>query len=456
MAVTAGALVLWITFIEQTDQWPIRRLLGPAAAMAGLWVLSIALHGGYDLGLRGVVSPVVRARMLLFSGLYSTGGLMILSFLLGFALPPLGGLAMALIVGACTMACMRLGMRRLGRWLAANDVLAHRVVIGGTGREARAIAARLRTLSGSMKVVAFFCPDKPAASSFMGRPVLCGAEELDQWHSKKPFHTFVASSHIWGTRLRAGTPESMQLINFCEARGIETYVVADLYDISVTSREVATFSEVPLIQLRDAAAHPVYSCCKRIVDICLSSVLLVAMAPLMAAIALAVKLTSPGPVLFKQVRAGQHGRAFRMLKFRTMFADAEDRLSDLVDFEQLKEPVFKLRNDPRVTGVGRFLRRTGLDELPQLWNILRGDMAMIGPRPEELSIVRLYNDHQRRRLKVKPGLTGLQQVECRGNTSLSRRIALDLVYMKHQGPVLDAYILFKTVLVVLRGTETTG
>ncbi len=454
-AVTTGAMMLWRAIVGPGDGPGFRKLLGSAAAITGVWVLVVARHGGYDLGLRGVVSPVVRARMLLLSGLYSMAGLVILSFLLGFTLPPLGALLLALAGGAATMTVIRVLVRRLGRALAASDVLAHRVVIGGIGRDARSIVSRLRALSGSMRVVAFFCTDKSAPSFAMGCPVIRGIEQLNEWHKSRPFHTFVASNQMLGRR-GSGTSETVRLINFCEARGIETYAVADLYDISVTSREVATFSDVPLVQLRDAAAHPVYTFCKRIVDVVFSAVMLVLLLPLMAAIALAIKLSGPGPVLFAQLRAGRQGRPFRMLKFRTMAPDAEKRLGELVEIDKLKEPVFKIRNDPRVTRVGRLLRRTGLDELPQLWNILRGQMTLIGPRPEELGVVRFYNEHQRRRLKVRPGLTGLQQVECRGSTSLRRRVALDLVYMKHQGPVLDAYILLKTVIVVLRGDGTTG
>jgi len=170
---------------------------------------------------------------------------------------------------------------------------------------------------------------------------------------------------------------------------------------------------------------------------------------------LLVKLSSRGPIFFQQVRVGLHGRPFKMLKFRSMVPDAEERREALVSLSDLAEPVFKFRDDPRVTGIGRFLRRTGLDEVPQLLHVLLGQMSLVGPRPEEAAVVAFYDEHQRRRLKAKPGITGLQQVNCRGCTSLKRRVNWDLAYMKHQGLLLDAYILIRTTWVVARGCETT-
>ncbi len=214
-------------------------------------------------------------------------------------------------------------------------------------------------------------------------------------------------------------------------------------------------SDVPLIRLEDASVHCGYSATKRMMDMTLSLWGIVVGLPIWLAIAAAIKWTSKGPVFFKQTRIGLHGKPFKMYKFRSMVCDAEDRLKELVDVESLREPVFKIKKDPRVTAIGRLLRRTSLDEIPQLLNVLIGNMSLVGPRPEEERVVALYNTNQRRRLKTKPGLTGLQQVECRGIQSLQRRITYDLLYMKHQNILVDIYILLKTVVVVLRGSGTT-
>jgi lipopolysaccharide/colanic/teichoic acid biosynthesis glycosyltransferase len=177
--------------------------------------------------------------------------------------------------------------------------------------------------------------------------------------------------------------------------------------------------------------------------------------PLWGVIALAVKLTSRGPVFFAQERAGLNGTPFRMFKFRTMVADAEDRLKDLVRIETLAEPVYKLENDPRVTRAGRFLRRFGLDELPQLINVLRGEMSLVGPRPEVVALAERYNAEQRRRLLAKPGITGWQQVHNRGMPDMAARLVYDVYYLRNRSTLLDLWILVMTVFVIASGKEIT-
>lgn len=190
---------------------------------------------------------------------------------------------------------------------------------------------------------------------------------------------------------------------------------------------------------------------KRVIDLAGATVGLILSAPLALIIAAAIKLDSPGPVLFIQERVGANGRVFRMLKFRTMHQDADQRLQDLVDLDSLEEPAFKLRNDPRVTRVGRVLRRASLDELPQFVNVLRGEMSLVGPRPEEVRLVKLYNDRQRRRLAIKPGMTGPMQVNGRGDLTLGQRLDLELDYIEHYSLRRDVSILLHTLPAVVRG-----
>jgi lipopolysaccharide/colanic/teichoic acid biosynthesis glycosyltransferase len=191
---------------------------------------------------------------------------------------------------------------------------------------------------------------------------------------------------------------------------------------------------------------------KRTIDIAGALVGLLVAIPLVAIAAVAIKLDSPGPVFYWQVRIGENGRPFRIAKLRSMVVDAEAQLDQLVDFDELSaEPAFKLANDPRVTRVGRVLRRTSLDEAPQFYNVLRGDMSLVGPRPEEARVVRLYSDHQRRRLAVKPGVTGPMQVSGRGALSFSERLALELEYIDHFSLWRDFVILAQTLPVVMLG-----
>jgi lipopolysaccharide/colanic/teichoic acid biosynthesis glycosyltransferase len=199
----------------------------------------------------------------------------------------------------------------------------------------------------------------------------------------------------------------------------------------------------------------IHEAIKRGVDMTGATLGLALTLPLWAGIALAVKMTSRGPVFFTQERAGLNGRPFRMLKFRTMVADAEERLKDLVRIEDLAEPVYKLKDDPRVTRVGRLLRRFGLDELPQLINVLRGEMSLVGPRPEVVTLAERYNAEQRRRLLVKPGITGWQQVHNRGMPDMAARLAYDVYYLRNRSVSLDLWILVMTVFVIASGREIT-
>jgi len=188
---------------------------------------------------------------------------------------------------------------------------------------------------------------------------------------------------------------------------------------------------------------------KRAMDVVGSLLGLVFSAPLIGASAVAIKLDSSGPVFFVQERAGQNGQPFRMVKLRTMVEGAEEMLPQLVDLEALSSPAFKLEDDPRVTRVGRFLRRTSLDELPQLWNVFKGEMSLVGPRPEEVRIVRLYDDWHRQRLAVKPGLTGPMQVNGRGDLDLDERVRLEVSYIRDYSLREDVVILARTLLAVV-------
>ncbi len=190
---------------------------------------------------------------------------------------------------------------------------------------------------------------------------------------------------------------------------------------------------------------------KRSMDVVGAVVGLTVSLPLMIGIAVAIRLDSPGPVIFTQERVGENGRTFRVFKFRSMVMDAEERRDELVDLDQLPEPAYKLPNDPRVTRVGRWLRRYSLDEIPQFVNVLRGDMSLVGPRPEEVTLVTRYNDWQRRRLAVKPGMSGPMQVNGRGRLTLSERVALEVDYIDHYSLRRDVVILLRTLPAVLRG-----
>jgi exopolysaccharide biosynthesis polyprenyl glycosylphosphotransferase len=241
-----------------------------------------------------------------------------------------------------------------------------------------------------------------------------------------------------------------ELLAVARQRQLKLSVVPPMRGMLGTAVQLSHVADLPLVDYHtwDTARTTLLG--KRVLDIVVSAAALVVLSPLMLAVALAIRLTSPGPVLFVQRRAGLLGRPFRMLKFRTMVGDAEERLAELVDLSALHEPSFKLRDDPRVTRVGRILRRTSLDELPQLVNVLRGEMSLVGPRPEQVELVERYSPEQRFRLTVKPGLTGPMQVYGRGALGFEERLAVERDYIENVSLGRDLRILALTIAPVLR------
>lgn len=236
-----------------------------------------------------------------------------------------------------------------------------------------------------------------------------------------------------------------------EELGVVTRLVVNFLPQSLSTITFDEFGGLPLLTFSTAPRDEVLLFVRRCLDITLAAALVVVLAPLFALIALLVKLTSPGPVLFKQIRCGLHGRPFIFLKFRSMRTDAEVLKAALEPFNEMDGPAFKMTNDPRVTPLGRFLRRTSLDELPQLWNILRGDMSFVGPRPAVVEEVRQYAPWQRRRLSMQPGLTCLWQISGRSELTFEEWMRLDLQYIDNWSLWLDLKIALLTIPAVLRG-----
>jgi len=190
---------------------------------------------------------------------------------------------------------------------------------------------------------------------------------------------------------------------------------------------------------------------KRCMDIIGALIAIPLCAPLVAVVAILIKLDSKGPVLFMQLRSGVNGKVFKIYKLRTMVVNAEELLDQLIDLDALEEPMFKLKNDPRVTPLGYFLRRWSIDELPQFYNILKGEMSLVGPRPEEARLVQRYNDWHRLRLLAKPGLTGPVQISGRADLRLEDRVQLEVDYISNYSVWKDIQILLQTVPAVVRG-----
>ncbi|HVJ07322.1 MAG TPA: sugar transferase [Acidisarcina sp.] len=234
--------------------------------------------------------------------------------------------------------------------------------------------------------------------------------------------------------------------------GVDIRVVPDLYDGLAWNSEVEYVGQFPTIPLHRGEAHEIGYFLKRMLDVVLSSATMLAISPLLTAIAIGVKLDSPGPIFYRSERIGKKGRVFKCVKFRTMVRDAERRRADILHMNERDGVLFKITNDPRITRLGRLLRKYSLDELPQFYNVLRGDMSIVGPRPPLASEVKQYELSHLRRLDVTPGITGLWQVQARQDPSFDSYISLDTAYIENWTLWLDIKILIRTVAVVVHGT----
>jgi exopolysaccharide biosynthesis polyprenyl glycosylphosphotransferase len=234
-----------------------------------------------------------------------------------------------------------------------------------------------------------------------------------------------------------------------EGTGVQLLVAPRLAEVATPRLHIRTVGGIPLLDVQEPEFTGIRRAVKTALDYGLAALALILASPVLAGVAIAVRLSSPGPVLFRQERVGRHGKHFVMHKFRSMYVDAEERLAKLAHLNEGGGPLFKLRDDPRVTPAGRFIRRYSLDELPQLFDVLLGRMSMVGPRPPLPSEVAQYEDDVRRRLLVKPGLTGLWQVSGRSDLSWEESVRLDLSYVENWFLGLDLSIIARTVSAVL-------
>ena len=248
-------------------------------------------------------------------------------------------------------------------------------------------------------------------------------------------------------RERLGSVEGA--FRLCQEQGAGARVCLDLFEVGGAHVALGDLDGLPMLSFSRAPTDEVALLLKRAFDVASSAVAILAFSPLLLATAAAIRLESPGPVFFRQVRVGKNGRPFKMYKFRSMRVDAEAGLESLRAQNEASGPVFKMRNDPRVTRVGRFIRRTSIDELPQFLNVLSGEMSVVGPRPPVPAEVRQYQRWQRRRLSVKPGITCTWQVSGRSNISFDEWMALDLEYIDTWSLWHDVQICFQTIPAVL-------
>jgi exopolysaccharide biosynthesis polyprenyl glycosylphosphotransferase len=322
-----------------------------------------------------------------------------------------------------------------------------RVLIVGSGPQALRICRELSTDPlTAYQVVGFVDTSDAPRSPFVTRRTIGTLESLESILAR----AHVDEVHI-GLPVKSHYPEIQETIRVCERIGVKVMYGADIFGTEL-ARPCGSRGMCPRVELQLVPEGPAVFV-KRVIDLAGAAALLLALAPLMIATAVAIKLTSEGPVIFTQERYGLNRRRFRMLKFRTMIVNAEQLQAALESQNEVQGAAFKIARDPRVTPLGRILRRASIDELPQLFNVLAGDMSLIGPRPlPNRDVERFTRTADMRRFSVRPGLTGLWQVSGRARLVFDEWIRLDLHYIDNWSLLLDFRILARTLPAVVRGT----
>lgn len=336
--------------------------------------------------------------------------------------------------------------RRFDRGMDTRNVL-----IVGTGPEAHALRHHLesiRHLGYTFKGFIEFPADTPSRTTTMTTGDVVGTLETLFQHARKQF----VDEIFFTTPCERGIVQDV--LEKARMHGVDLRVVPDLYDGLAWNSPIEYIGQFPTIPLHRGQVPELGFMLKRIADVVFSGLVLLVLSPFLILLALAIKFESRGPVFYTSERIGKKGRVFRCFKFRTMVNDAEKRRAEIMHMNERDGVLFKVKNDPRITRVGRFLRKYSLDELPQFLNVLRGDMSIVGPRPPIASEVMEYKLNHLRRLDVTPGITGLWQVQARQDPSFDSYVSLDVTYIESWSLWLDLKIVLRTVGVVISGTGT--
>ncbi len=363
-------------------------------------------------------------------------------------LPPTLDLALLAGIGLGGTAGVRLTVRPALSAMRRRGLNTRRYLFVGRGDSAQRIASAILSHPdyGIQIVGALTFSGEETRLPVAGVTDLGGVAEMQDVLRQHAIDDIVVcpSDCVWATEVKS-------LLRFAQTTGISVRLAPDCFGIPVESSVVQHIGHVPTYAIVGGFGQQSSLWAKRLIDVVGSGIGLLLLTPLMLLIAAAIKLTSQGPIFFRQTRVGMNGRLFSMLKFRTMVKNAEALRAQLVGQNEQAGPVFKMKHDPRITTVGRFLRRYSLDELPQLFNVLWGHMSLVGPRPPIPSEVVQYDWWQRRRLSVRPGLTCIWQVSGRNSIGFEQWMQMDLAYIDGWNLALDMKIMAKTVKEVIRG-----
>lgn len=417
-----------------------------SVALPVAWVIAIGLAGGYQRRYLGIGPDEFNRVALGALGLTSAVGIYAVATSTSIAR---GYVVMALPLAAIMTSVGRYALRKhvhrersRGRFQHSTIVMGHRSGLDAFIRHLE------RSTHHGYDVVGACVPDGetdrqpirgvPVLGTFRDVTRLVGATESDTV-------AVVSTSDLDGDALRQMSWE-------LAPRGTSVVVAPSVVDVVGPRMSMRPVEGLPLLHVDQPALSGVKRVVKQSYDPIVAAVVMAVLSPLFLALAVAIKVDSPGPIFFRQTRVGRMGEEFSIYKFRTMVVDAEARKGDLSHLNESSGPLFKMREDPRVTHVGAFLRRTSLDELPQLMNVLFGQMSLVGPRPHLPEEVALFGEDFRRRLLVRPGMTGLWQVSGRSDLSFEESVRVDLRYVENWSLGLDIFIAWKTVSVMVRGS----
>jgi len=422
-----------------------RTYLALSLALPVFWIAALWLAGGYDSRFIGTGSD--EFRKILNAGVSLTAAFAIFSYAINLELSR-GYLVIALpSVTVLDLAARYAIRKRLHRQRASGNCLQNVVAVGHQLAVANLVTELQRDRYHGLTVVGA-CVVRPGeCDEVVGVPVHGGLDDVTD--AVKTFGAdtvaVLACPEMDGIRLR-------HLAWELEKTGTDLCVSPALLDVAGPRTTVRSTAGLTLLHVDHPQLSGFRLVLKGLFDRCVAAVALILLAPLLTFMAGAIWLSDRGPAFFTQVRVGKDGHVFRIYKFRTMIVDAEQRRAELLASSDTDGVLFKLRRDPRVTPVGAHLRRWSIDELPQLFNVLLGHMSLVGPRPALPDEAAKYADHVRRRLVVKPGLTGLWQVNGRSDLSWDESVRLDLRYVENWSFVLDVQIMWKTISVLLRGS----
>lgn len=323
-----------------------------------------------------------------------------------------------------------------------------RVLIIGSGQRARLLARRLKeTSEWGLQVVGFLDPSDPDRYNHrIDDNVLGHVSQISEVLRSNVVEEIIVAVP------RRMLDDIQAIIDACQEEGVKLRYMADIYDFEAARVKLTMVENIPLLSFEPVAQDETMLIVKRFVDLVITIVALPFLVPIFMLVSVAIRMDSPGPAFFTQERIGLHKRRFRLFKFRTMVVDAEARMAEVEHLNEAEGPNFKIANDPRLTRLGAFLRKTSIDELPQLLNVLLGDMSLVGPRPMSLRDVNLFDKGiQRKRFSVRPGITCLWQISGRSDLTFEEWLSLDLKYIDKWSLWLDFKILLLTIPSVLKG-----